>query len=93
MSISKISKLISIHFLIKRSNATLSQENLIKQLFFYHFSLDQINNLDKVLKNSSPGKVPGAFDIIIERVQTDAIKFERIATFSPPSFLSLLKVH
>jgi len=52
-------------------------------------------NLNKILKNSTPGKVPCFWHI--ERVQIDAIKFERteihfLPTFSLPSSSSLLKV-
>ena len=51
--------------------------------------------LNKILKNSTPGKVVCIWHI--ERVQIDAIKFERmqmyfLATFSLLSSLSLLKV-
>ena len=52
-------------------------------------------NLNKILKNSTPGKVACIWHI--ERVQIDAIKFERtqihfLPTFSLPSSSSLLKV-
>ena len=53
-------------------------------------------NLNKILKKPTPGKV--AYIWHIERVQIDAIKFEKnansvfLATFSLPSSLSLHKV-
>ena len=51
--------------------------------------------LENILKNSTPGKV--AYIWYVERVQIDAIKFERtkihfLATFSLPWSSSLLKV-
>ena len=52
-------------------------------------------NLNKILKSSTPGKFTCIWHI--ERVQIDAIKFERtqiyfLSTFSLPSSSSLLKV-
>ena len=52
-------------------------------------------NLNKILKNLTRGKVAWIWHI--ERVQIDAIKFERtqihfLLMFSLPSLLSLLKV-
>ena len=52
-------------------------------------------NMDKALKNSTPGKV--AYICRIERFQIDAIKIERtqihfLVMFSLPSSSSMLKV-